>query len=324
MTGENPQDVAFDRVTGKFKVPSFFSHVHVRSLQLSSRALAPFGYFGISRVHSLLGKIFNAHSDTRVSEHAFSFTYPSNDYYWNRLLDVKWQYEPEIDIFLRAIAKVPFAFLDLGANFGYWSAHVGAGVYGKHLCVAVEPSTSAYEYLERNSVGLPNEVRTRRFAIDEISGKKIVLYGNRHAGRSIDENWAGASRMTSNEVESVSIDQLVKNESIELKSTPLIVKLDVEGAELRAIKGAAAVIAADSIFIVEDAERNDLSEAISVLHAELGCTVYVYQNHAFKRFSTREEIVAYKREMQSLQVVGLNMFVTKSPFWKNTLDALSV
>ncbi len=56
-----------------------------------------------------------------IVEGSWKFRYPSNDYYWNRLLDAGWHYEPEIDSVLRKFANLPFVFIDLGANFGFWS-----------------------------------------------------------------------------------------------------------------------------------------------------------------------------------------------------------
>jgi len=50
------------------------------------------------------------------------------------------------------------------------------------------------------------------------------------------------------EVETVSIDEIV--DSLEVKS--LVIKLDVEGSELRAIDGASTSSARDAIFIYED------------------------------------------------------------------------
>lgn len=322
MDNTSSTNITFDRLSGKVSAPNFLSHTHVRAMQASTRILAPFGHVGISRVHAAIGRLFGVKNDTCISENSFRFTYPSGDYYWNRLLSQGWNYEPEIDFFLKSFSQVPFAFLDLGANFGFWSARVGGGLYGEHLSIAVEPSDFAFGYLQRNSQGLKNEVRARRFAIDETFGQKINLYGSRHAGLSINDMWPGANKTANSQVESISIDKLVDVEKISLAKTPLVIKLDVEGAELRAIKGATGVLNANSVFIIEDAEKNGVSDAISTLYNELGCTVYMMHDEKLTKINSLDAIVAHKRATSTLQWLGLNLVVTKSLQWTKIIDGI--
>lgn len=319
MAIDSPPDIEFNRSNGRATATSNVAYLNMRVMQLSNLLLRPFGYLGISRVHGLLGRVFGADGMTRIVEGGFTFSYPSNDYYWNRMLDSKWDYEPEIDSFLREMKDLPFVFLDLGANFGFWSARVGSGKFGKHLTVAVEPSHEAFQILEFNAKGLSNEVRARRFAIDKISGKNVKLYGSRHAGRSIDENWSGASREICDDVETISIDHLFEMEKISL-DTLSVIKLDVEGAELGAILGSQKVMNSGAVFIVEDAEKNGASEAISVLFNEMGCRVYGLEGEYPKQFLSVQEFVSYKQKSQTIRQLGINLIVTKSPMWIEAIE----
>jgi FkbM family methyltransferase len=311
--------IAFDRASGKLETRDLKSLLQARLMQLSHLALAPIGYLGISRVHAAINKAIRPKSETLILENGVRFSFPSNDYYWNRLLDAKWQYEPEIDAFLRAASAVPFVFLDLGANFGYWSARVGWGLYGSHRSIAVEASATSFAVLERNTRALPQPVTIYHRAIDAVSGKKVFLYGERHAGFSIDQNWYGASSNQVNQVETVTIDDLLAAENIDASALPVLIKLDVEGVEARALAGAARTIGGQSAFLIEDAEKNTVSEAVRHLRVDLGMSLFRFDRGSFHEIQNLDEIESLKARQNSWQGVGLNLVATSSPAWKSAI-----
>jgi hypothetical protein len=67
------------------------------------------------------------------------FHFPESDWYWSRFREGG-SYESEIDRVLRRAADRPYAFIDAGANFGYWSVLVSSRPYGSHPAVAIEAS----------------------------------------------------------------------------------------------------------------------------------------------------------------------------------------
>jgi FkbM family methyltransferase len=312
--------IVFDRTSRKLEARDFKSLLQARLMQCSHLALAPIKYLGVSRVHAAINKAIRPTSDTLILESGVRFSFPSNDYYWNRLLDANWQYEPEIDAFLRAASAVPFVFLDLGANFGYWSARVGSGLYGSHRSIAVEASASSFAILERNTRSLPQSVTVYHRAIDAVSGKKVVLYGERHAGFSLNHNWHGGSGNEVNEVETISIDDLLAAENIDASRTPVLIKLDVEGVEARALAGAARTIRGQAALIIEDAERNDVSEAVRRLHVDLGMSLFRFDRGSFREIECLDEIKGLKARQSSLQSVGLNLVAASSPVWKSVIS----
>jgi FkbM family methyltransferase len=308
----------FDRRSRKLETHDLKSLLQARLMQLTHLALAPIGYLGISRVHAAINKAIRPTSDTLILEGGVRFTFPSNDYYWNRLLDANWQYEPEIDAFLRAASAVPFVFLDLGANFGYWSARVGSGLYGSHRSIAVEASATSFAILEHNARGLLHPVTVYHRAIDAVSEKKVVLYGERHAGFSLDHNWHGGSKV--NEVETISIDDLLAGESVDASKIPVLIKLDVEGVEARALAGAARTIGGQTAFLIEDAEKNDVSEAVRHLRVDLGMSLFRFNRGCFHEIECLDEIKSLKARQSSLQSVGLNLVAASSPVWKSVVS----
>jgi FkbM family methyltransferase len=312
--------IAFDRTNRKLDTLDSKSRLQARLMQISHLALAPIGYLGISRVHAAINRAMRPTSNTLVLEHGARFSFPSGDYYWNRLLDAGWQYEPEIHAFLHAARAVPFVFVDLGANFGYWSARVGSGLYGPHRSISVEPSAVAFAILQGNTQGLAHPVAIYQRAIDAVSGKKVSLYGERHAGFSIDETWIGASGHRVNEVETISIDDLLTAEDIDAGETPVLIKLDVEGVEDRALAGAVRTVGGQTAFLIEDAEKHGVSEAVRHLRADLGMSLFHFDHGSFREIRDLNEIKSLKARRNSLQVSGLNLLAASSPVWKNVIS----
>ncbi|GAK46164.1 methyltransferase FkbM [Tepidicaulis marinus] len=305
--------IIFDRTNASLSTPDLRSLIHVRALQTTHKILRPFGYIGISRLHNMISKITRPTTMTMVREGRFCFRFPSNDYYWNRLLDPSWSYEPEIDVVLARFADVPYIFLDLGANFGFWSARVASGLYGEHPVVAVEASEFCFQLLKLNVSELNAHIHHR--AIDSVSDKRISLFGSRHAGFSIDENWYGASKNVVNDVVSVTIDDLLALENLDADQKPVIIKLDVEGVELRALQGASKAVAGKTAFIIEDADRSGLSDAVRYAIDELGMTIFSIEDGHFNKLSTLEELTSVNANKSQIQATGLNLIATKSPFW---------
>ncbi|MCG3773669.1 MAG: hypothetical protein JW395_0482 [Nitrospira sp.] len=204
----------FDRQSKKLTARSFKAWLQVRCIQVSSKALAPVGYVGISRVHGAINALLRPSGDTLIIDKGSLFRFPANDYYWNRLLDTAWHYEPEIDRFLSEHSEVPFVFVDLGANFGFWSSRVAQGEFGAHHVIAVEPADSCLDVLHRNIVGHGSPVIVHKRIIDEISGVPSQLFGSRHAGFSVDSHWSGASDTCVNEALTLSSKTRVKPSQI--------------------------------------------------------------------------------------------------------------
>lgn len=312
------REIVFDRTSGTLDAPDGKSRLQARLMRYSHRALAPIGYLGISRVHGALNKLLRPDTTTVVAEGPWRFRFPSGDYYWNRLLDPGYDYEPEIGRALAQFADVGFVFLDLGANFGFWSSKVVAGVFGEHRVVAVEASSYCLAILRQNLAGSSAEIHHR--AIDDRSGKQISLFGGpRHAGQSIDESWSGASHEVVDTIETISIDDLVDLAGIDPAATPLVVKLDVEGVELRAFQGARRTVAGQSLWLIEDAAPNQVSPATVFARDELGMQLFIDDGHGLIELSDWQQLLDYKKTLTSFQAAGVNLLASASPMWVGAL-----
>lgn len=265
-----------------------------------------------------------ARGDMMVTEGEFRFRFPANDYYWTRLLDSKYEYEFEIDGFLRTMQDRAFVFVDLGANFGYWSARVAAGLYGRREVIAVEASSSSFEVLCQNLKSYKATASTFRYAVADRSGAEVMLFGDRHAGFSIDPHWRGASSRVADVVVTATLDDVLHEAGVDPSATPLVVKVDVEGAEKQVLCGATSTINGPSVFLMEDATQpGNVSDAIRYAHEHLGMRFYVRVGDSLRRLSDLYEIQDLKRRRSRVQQAGINLIATASAMWRNALDDLS-
>jgi FkbM family methyltransferase len=317
-------NLVYDRETRALSAPDAATRRRVRLLQLTHRALQPVGHLGVSRVFALINTLLPTRADITIREGSWRFRFPADDYYWNRLLDPVWQYEPEIHAFLEAIRGLHHTFVDLGANFGYWSTRVAAGLYGARPLVAVEASSACFHVLRRNLECVGAEARALRYAVAERTGDEVPLFGVRHAGFSIDPSWAGRPAVVADTVPTITLDDALVEAGVEPAETPLVVKLDVEGAERAVLIGAPITVSGPSVFLMEDAAGpGRLSDAVEYAHHEAGMRLFALHGEAVpRRISGPDGVLRLKRRHGRLQRRGLNIAATGSPWWWEVLDRL--
>lgn len=159
-------------------------------------------------------------------------TFPAYDGYWARHLYAGVPYEPDVEIILRRFATGR-TLIDCGANIGYWSAR--ASELGFEDAIAIEANKTLIPFLRRNHSG---PVHHR--AVFARSGEEVHLSG---------EGAAAALGPSGQSVISLALNDLGV-------SGPVVVKLDIEGAEIAAIEGASRL---DAIFVYEDWPRSGLT-----------------------------------------------------------------
>lgn len=167
-----------------------------------------------------------------------------NDGYWTRFALYHFPYEPEVGAALEAARGHSPLLCDLGANKGYWTTQ-SAGIFER--VIAVEASANTYAALAQNAGKLPN-VTLHRAAIHARSGETLTFLNTHlsHASaRLLGAEDAGHGDQTET-VTTLAIDDLVP------AGTAALIKLDVEGAEVAAIDGAARALSEGSVLIYED------------------------------------------------------------------------
>ncbi len=265
----------------------------------------PFGY----RWFGWVGVFVSRYADPnelcrlKLSEDSI-FSFYLADYYWSKLAYAGFSYEPEIEQVLKLISSVDYLFLDLGANHGYWSVLASSKALGSKNTVAIEPVKRNFERLSAHNRLNHNRFTAIRSAVTQSGGSSVNIY-------TADDSFAneGASMIKqtfSNSaqfecVESVSIDQLVNQFSN--PGQGIVVKLDVEGMEVEAIKGAKESLNRELLLIYED-HGNDPQCEVSAYVLGLGLTVFHLEHGIFSEVNNIDDVKTIKTRANK----GYNLF----------------
>jgi FkbM family methyltransferase len=165
-----------------------------------------------------------------------AFSFPYGDGYWSKLLNRTFQYEDELELFLLDSKDVNYTLIDCGANYGYWSVMVSSKRFGARPSIAMEPSSRNYPRLAHNAKINGGRFEAINAAIGAARGT-ARLSGNRHEAFSI----AGAPEAGGEEVQVLALDNLIEDGKIPAQGR-YIIKLDVEGVEIDAMKGGKRIL----------------------------------------------------------------------------------
>ena len=190
------------------------------------------------------------------------------------------------------------AFLDCGANIGYWSIFASERITEPRRVVAVEPGAHTFGRLLDNL-----ELNDRRFtcvqaALESESGQDVDFLTERgHAGARIkpDDYEIGEKKVHIERVKTITIDDLCQQNLSTNFSGPLIIKLDVEGAEVAALKGAITTLRERRVLLIYEDHGSDLSCRTSqFVFDELGFEIYLVDDGIIHNIGSVEEIRAVK------------------------------
>lgn len=195
------------------------------------------------------------------------------DRYWMRVFFRGDFYEPELYHWFRRVSRLrDFAFIDGGANIGFWSALLTAAEFGVTRAVAVEASPTTYADLSRTATLCRQRFATEHRALTATSTPVMFEQGVGHASRHIVASDAARSSASQPvRVEGTTVDALVASYGFDPRF--LIVKLDVEGAEFAAVTGGSSAFANGAIFIYED-HGKDPSSALTQKLLDFGAACW--------------------------------------------------
>jgi len=182
---------------------------------------------------------------------------------------------PETRFIVRTLRKGDLA-VDAGANIGYYALHF-AELVGEGGCVeAFEPIPYLADALYASVVenGFASRINVDRAALDEHTGTACI----RHAPRTANFGGAHLSPLLTSP-KTFQVDETVITVRLDdvIGSRPCtLLKIDVEGAEPRVIRGARATLAAsrpvilaelhdDQLRIVSDSTADDFIAQMSAL-----------------------------------------------------------
>lgn len=240
--------------------------------------LSPFNLAGFGKISRAVRRLPIAgasFAEVQVGDTGL-FSYPMWDDYWPRWLLRGQAYEYSLEILFRRLSGHRFGFVDAGANFGYWSVLMSDAALGAHASVGVEAAPETFCILERNSrLNRTRFIPLNRAVCDASGGSlRFAVGGNHVASRIVDNEGDLLPRERLVRIQGITLADIAEQYLPEEKS--LLIKLDVEGAEIRGFMGAERLADRDTIFVYEDhgADRDSkvtewlLVHGYTVLHPE--------------------------------------------------------
>jgi FkbM family methyltransferase len=307
--------IQFDRASGALEGANLWERTAALALVTGSKISSHFSHRGYNGCANLLRKTLpDRNIAIKLNEDA-TFEFPYGDGYWSKLLDRSYHYEDELELLFRHSAGIDYTLLDCGANYGYWSVLVTSAPFGSHKAIAIEPSSENFAKLANNARVNNNRFELLKCAIGAARGT-ARLSGTKHEAFSIA---SGANR-GGEQVPVVALDDLIDDGKISSDGKYLI-KLDVEGVEIDAIKGGARLLQGDSVIICEE-HGNDPDHTVSRYILEQTPLSLIVYDPCSNRMETVTELSILDRVKVSSHV-GYNVFGTASAFWQNQIKALN-
>jgi FkbM family methyltransferase len=307
--------IRFDRATGVLEGANAWERTAALALATGSKLSSHFSHRGYIGCANLLRKTLPERNIAIKLNSDAIFEFPYGDGYWSKLLNRSYNYEDELELLFRHCADVDYTLLDCGANYGYWSVLVSSAPFGSHKAIAIEPSSENFTKLANNA-----EVNASRFDLLKcaIAGTRGTarLSGTKHEAFSIGGGADGGGE----EVPVIALDDLLDEGKISPHGKYLI-KLDVEGVEIEAIKGGTRLLQGDSLLMCEE-HGNDPHHTVSRFILDQTPLKLIVYDPFSGRLETVTELAILDRIKLSTHV-GYNVFGTASAFWQNRISALN-
>lgn len=289
---------------------STIERLALSGLRLSSQLLEPTHFKGYGRIASLLRRAAPGRHVVLELDHDSRFRFPFGDAYWSRLLAPGVVYEPEMVALFRLIRDVDYGFVDCGANFGYWSILVSGQALGGHPAIAIEASGRNAAELTANAAINQNRFEVVHAAVAETDGGVVTLGGPTHEGLAIVD--AAQAAPGAETVSCVSLDGLLARLPWFAQQKRLVLKLDVEGVEEAALRGAGEMLRRDTLLVYEEQGSDATHANTRFVSGALGMPVFAYDG---RRFKEAPDPLAAMDAMKTNSRRGYNVLATTSPDW---------
>ena len=306
--------IQFDRASGALEGANLWERTAALALVTGSKISSHFFHRGYNGCANLLRKTLPERNIAiRLNEDA-TFEFPYGDGYWSKLLDRSYHYEDELELLFRHSVDVDYTLLDCGANYGYWSVLVTSKPFGAHKAIAFEPSSDNFAKLANNAKVNGSRFEALKCAIGAAKGT-ARLSGTKHEAFSIAGGTVGGE-----EVPVMALDDLLAEGRI-APGGKYLIKLDVEGVEIDAIKGGTKLLAGDSVIICEE-HGNDPDHTVSRYILDQTPLQLIVYDPRSNRLETVTELSILDRIKVSSHI-GYNVFGTSSAFWQERIAALN-
>ena len=306
--------IQFDRTSGALEGANLWERTAALALVTGSKISSHFSHRGYNRCANLLRKALPERNIAIKLNDDAVFEFPYGDGYWSKLLNRAYNYEDELELLFRGSIDVDYTFIDCGANYGYWSVLVSSKPFGAHKAIAIEPSAQNFPKLANNARVNGSRFEAMKCAIGASRGT-ARLSGTKHEAFSIAGNQSDGE-----EVPVIALDTLIDDGKVSA-SGKYLVKLDVEGVEIEAIKGGSRLLQADTVILCEE-HGSDRAHMVSRYILEKTPLKLLVYDPRSRQLETITELSILDRIKVSSNI-GYNVFGTASAFWQSRIDALN-
>ena len=155
---------------------------------------------------------------------------------------------------LRELGFAPKVIFDCGAFIGKWAASV-ADIYPQSHFVLIEPNIELENEIKQRTVSFKKQVTIVQAAVADHSGEAILnVWDNpRHQNKTTALaassllNHVQGEPETKIAVEITTVDKIAED----FRMTPDLLKLDLQGGELKALRGAEKILQSVELCIIE-------------------------------------------------------------------------
>jgi FkbM family methyltransferase len=169
------------------------------------------------------------------------YAYPGNE--TSRAIFITGNYEPNEFFMLSQVIRPGMIFVDAGANMGLYTLFAARKIGERGTVFAIEPSTRECGRLLKNlEINSLSNVRLLRNAVSDSRSEAdlLVAEDERSGHNTLGAFTYDTALATKETVRTERLDDIVLREGL---SRVDIVKLDVEGTEFLALKGAVGILA---------------------------------------------------------------------------------
>ena len=153
----------------------------------------------------------------------------------------------ELDTIEKISNKNKILFIDCGCNYGFYSFY-SASLSNKNLIYSIEASKKTHtEFLRNLKLNKFSNIRFENKAISNFDNEIINFHESENDWESSQSHYDFNLNSTY-KVNTLTIDTLVKK--INFEDFRIIIKLDIEGAEIKALEGAFNLIKKTSPLII--------------------------------------------------------------------------
>jgi FkbM family methyltransferase len=250
---------------------------HWRAVLLAKKISDALGGRGLGRAVDALGRVFpNEHVVTLPVFGTRTFSCDASDGYWLPAALRGGGYEPEVAAMLDLVLTRSSVFVDCGANLGWWSLFASRTIDEAARVLAVEAAPGTFTALRRNAVANDMCFTPAHAALWDRSGLQLSMRTDphRHAWASVDARLDGELRdagFQSQQVTTTTVDDLVADAP---QGELVVLKIDVEGAEVQTLRGATRTLLENAVVIYEDHGRDPDSTTTQAVVEEFGLSVF--------------------------------------------------